>query len=72
MTSKEKKKHIKENLKKHRWAINTWARLESELIYSYAFSTLSAITMLVLIRFLQKRPFHKDEKKYKGPHCCPK
>ena len=63
---KRKKKHIKERLKEHRWDIKTWARLESELLYSEAFNSLSAITMRVLIRFLQKRPFDKKSKRSKG------
>jgi len=62
MSGNDKKKHIKENLKRHKWDIHNWAKLDYDMIYSYAFNTLSAITIIVLIRFLQKRKYHKKKR----------
>ncbi len=54
---------IKEKLRKHGWAIKEWAAVSGDLLYSEAFSELSATSMRVLLRFLQKRKYRKEGKR---------
>jgi predicted transcriptional regulator len=56
---------IKEKLKKHRWAIREWAAVSGDILYSEAFSVLSATSIRVLLRFIQKRKYHKEGKRKK-------
>ncbi len=57
---------IKERLGRHNWDIRNTAVLSPDLIYSQAFTELSASSLRVLVRLLQKRKFYKAGKKARG------
>jgi len=57
---------IKERLGRHNWDIRNTAVLSPDLIYSQAFADLSASSLRVLVRLLQKRKFYKAGKKARG------